>query len=76
MVLIVYIEGVGEVLRLAGRGETPNCQTAATVTQLIHSDTGRGEVLLPVNVGPQGQSLGLDLLHRKEEINLTTFTEI
>lgn len=68
MVLIVYIEGVGEVLRLAGGGVegTPNCQTAATVTQLIHSDTGRGEVLLPVNVGPQGQSLGLDLLHRKE----------
>lgn len=75
MVLIVYIEGVGEVLRLAGTGGK---HKTATVTQLIHSDIGRGEVLLPVNVGPQGQSLGLDLLHRKEEINLTftTFTNI
>lgn len=56
MVLIVHIEGVGEVLRLAGRGQ---CQTVRESHPWIHFNETDSS---PVNVGPQGHCAGLNVL--------------
>ena len=60
MVLVVHIEGVGEVLRLAGRRKH---STVKRITPVGYS-TDSSKSVLPVNVGPQGHGLSLHLLHR------------
>lgn len=65
MVLIVYKEGVCEVLGLADRGAQVLSDTGTLHFYLILCGS-----VLPVNVGPKGDGLTLHLLHKIEEVTL------
>lgn len=62
MVLVVHIEGVGELLWLAGRADRQLKSQRLLLAHISESDSS------PVDVGPQGHRLVLDVLRGTQEL--------